>query len=176
MTLESLRGVVGMAFEEATLFSMSVRENLTLGRADATDEEIAEALAIAQAEFVHDLPWGLETRVGEQGLSLSGGQRQRLALARAVLGKPRVLVLDDPLSALDVYTEALVEEALARVLRGTTALIVVHRPSTVALADRVALLADGEIAAVGTHSELLATVPEYRAVLSASADLSEAAR
>ena len=176
LTLHSLRDAVGMAFEEATLFSMSVRENLTLGRADATDEEIAEALAIAQAEFVHDLPWGLETRVGEQGLSLSGGQRQRLALARAVLGKPRVLVLDDPLSALDVYTEALVEEALARVLRGTTALIVVHRPSTVALADRVALLADGEIAAVGTHSELLATVPEYRAVLSASADLSEAAR
>ena len=176
LTLHSLRDAVGMAFEEATLFSMSVRENLTLGRADATDEEIAEALAIAQAEFVHDLPWGLETRVGEQGLSLSGGQRQRLALARAVLGKPRVLVLDDPLSALDVYTEALVEEALARVLRGTTALVVVHRPSTVALADRVALLADGEIAAVGTHSELLATVPEYRAVLSASADLSEAAR
>jgi ATP-binding cassette subfamily B protein len=150
---------------------MSVRENLTLGRPDATEEEIAEALSIAQAEFVHDLPWGLETRVGEQGLSLSGGQRQRLALARAVLGKPRVLVLDDPLSALDVYTEALVEEALARVLHGTTALIVVHRPSTVALADRVALLSDGEIAAVGTHSELMATVPEYRAVLSASADL-----
>jgi ATP-binding cassette, subfamily B, bacterial len=177
LTLGSLRGAVGMAFEEATLFSMSVRENLALGRVDATDAEIAEALAIAQAEFVYDLPWGLETRVGEQGLSLSGGQRQRLALARAVLGKPRVLVLDDPLSALDVYTEALVEEALARVLRGTTALIVVHRPSTVALADRVALLADGEITAVGSHSELLATVPEYRAVLSASAeDLSEASR
>ncbi len=170
LTLDSLRGVVGMAFEEATLFSMSVRENLTLGRPDATEREIAEALAIAQAEFVHELPWGLETRVGEQGLSLSGGQRQRLALARAVLGKPRVLVLDDPLSALDVYTEALVEEALARVLRGTTALIVVHRPSTVALADRVALLADGEIAAVGTHSELMATVPEYRSVLSAQAE------
>jgi ATP-binding cassette, subfamily B, bacterial len=116
---------------------------------------------------VYDLPWGLDTRVGEQGLSLSGGQRQRLALARAVLGKPRVLVLDDPLSALDVHTEALVEEALGRVLTGTTALLVVHRPSTVALADRVALLADGEIAAVGTHSDLLATVPEYRAVLSA---------
>src|SRR2546421_7213051 len=177
LTLTSLRGVVGMAFEEATLFSMSVRENLTLGRPDATEDETAEALAIAQAEFVHELPWGLDTRVGEQGLSLSGGQRQRLALARAVLGKPKVLVLDDPLSALDVYTEALVEDALARVLRGTTALIVVHRPSTVALADRVALLADGEIAAVGTHSELLATVPEYRAVLSASAeDLSEASR
>jgi ATP-binding cassette subfamily B protein len=156
LRLDSLRGIVGVAFEEATLFSMSVRENLTLGRPEATDEEIAEALSVAQAEFVYELPWGLATRVGEQGLSLSGGQRQRLALARAVIGKPRVLVLDDPLSALDVNTEALVEEALARVLRGTTALIVVHRPSTVALAD--------------THSELMATVPEYRAVLSAEAE------
>ncbi len=113
--------------------------------ADAGDDEIATALATAQAEFVYDLPWGLDTRVGEQGLSLSGGQRQRLALARAVIGRPRVLVLDDPLSALDVHTEALVEEALARVLGGTTALVVVHRPSTVALADRVALLEDGTI-------------------------------
>jgi ATP-binding cassette subfamily B protein len=170
MTLGSLRSAVGMAFEEPTLFSMSVRENLTLGRPDATDEEIEEALAVAQAGFVSDLPWGLATRVGEQGLSLSGGQRQRLALARAVLARPKVLVLDDPLSALDVHTEALVEEALARVLHGTTALVVVHRPSTVALADRVALLRDGEIAAVGTHSELLATVPEYRAVLSAASE------
>jgi ATP-binding cassette subfamily B protein len=170
ITLDSLRAVVGVAFEEATLFSMSVRENLTLGRPDATDEEIAEALSVAQADFVHDLPWGLITRVGEQGLSLSGGQRQRLALARAVLGKPRLLVLDDPLSALDVHTEALVEEALARVLAGTTAILVVHRPSTVALADRVALLSGGVITAVGTHSHLLATVPEYRDVLSAAAE------
>jgi ATP-binding cassette subfamily B protein len=169
VTIESLRSVVGVAFEEATLFSMSVRENLTLGRRDATEAEIAEALAIAQAGFVYDLPSGLATRVGEQGLSLSGGQRQRLALARAVLGKPRVLVLDDPLSALDVHTESLVEEALARVLAGTTAILVVHRPSTVALADRVALLSDGVIAAVGTHSSLLATVPAYRDVLSAEA-------
>ena len=168
VTLDSLRSVIGVAFEESTLFSMSVRENLTLGHPDATEDEIAEALAVAQADFVYDLPWGLTTRVGEQGLSLSGGQRQRLALARAVLGKPRLLVLDDPLSALDVHTEALVEEALARVLHGTTAMLVVHRPSTVALADRVALLADGVIAAVGTHSELLATVPAYRDVLSAT--------
>jgi ATP-binding cassette, subfamily B, bacterial len=168
--LGSLRRIVGVAFEEPTLFSMSVRENLTVGRSGASDDDIAEALAVAQADFVHELPWGLDTRVGEQGLSLSGGQRQRLALARAVLGKPRVLVLDDPLSALDVHTEALVEDALRRVLAGTTALLVVHRPSTVALADRVALLRDGEIAAVGTHSELLATVPEYRSVLSAEAD------
>jgi ATP-binding cassette subfamily B protein len=170
VTIDSLRDVVGVAFEEATLFSMSVRENLTLGRPGATDDEVAEALSVAQAEFVYDLPWGLTTRVGEQGLSLSGGQRQRLALARAVIGKPRVLVLDDPLSALDVHTESLVEEALTRVLAGTTAILVVHRPSTVALADRVALLSDGVISAVGTHSELLATVPAYREVLSAASE------
>ncbi|MGN6090303.1 MAG: ABC transporter ATP-binding protein [Actinomycetales bacterium] len=173
LPLATLRRYVSMAFEDATLFSASVRDNLTLGRPDATDEEVAEALAIAQADFVHDLPWGLDTRIGEQGLSLSGGQRQRLALARAVLGRPRVLVLDDPLSALDVHTESLVEEALARVLQGTTALLVVHRPSTVALADRVALLEGGTITAVGTHSELMETVPSYRAVLSQVADLDE---
>ncbi|WP_373324855.1 ABC transporter ATP-binding protein [Actinocatenispora rupis] len=172
-TLDSLRRTVATAFEEPILFSMSVRENLALGRPDATDAELAEALRVAQAEFVYELPWGLDTRVGEQGLSLSGGQRQRLALARAVVSRPKVLVLDDPLSALDVNTEALVEEALARVLAGTTALLVVHRPSTVALADRVALLEDGRITAVGTHSELLATVPSYRAVLSATADEDE---
>jgi ATP-binding cassette, subfamily B, bacterial len=166
--LSSLRRVVSTAFEEPTLFSASVRENVTLGRPDATAEDLAEALRIAQAEFVYELPWGLDTRIGEQGITLSGGQRQRLALARAVLGRPRVLVLDDPLSALDVHTEALVEEALARVLADTTALLVVHRPSTVALADRVALLSGGRIAATGSHTELLATVPEYRAVLSAT--------
>jgi len=170
LRLDSLRRLVSTAFEDPTLFSASVRENLTLGRPDASDDEVAEALRIAQAEFVHDLPWGLDTRIGEQGLSLSGGQRQRLALARAVLGRPRVLVLDDPLSALDVHTEALVEEALARVLTGTTALLVVHRPSTVALADRVALLEGGTITAIGTHSELMTTVPSYREVLSAVAE------
>jgi ATP-binding cassette subfamily B protein len=169
-TLASLRTLVSTAFEEATLFSASVRENLTFGRPNATDEEVAEALEIAQADFVHDLPWGMATRIGELGLSLSGGQRQRLALARAVLGRPSVLVLDDPLSALDVHTEALVEEALRRVLAGTTALLVVHRPSTVALADRVALLQDGTIVATGTHHELMETVPAYRAVLSQDAE------
>jgi ATP-binding cassette subfamily B protein len=170
LKLDNLRDLIGVAFEEPTLFSMSVRENLTLGRPEATDEEVAEAISIAQADFVYALPWSLDTRVGEQGLSLSGGQRQRLALARAVLGRPRLLILDDPLSALDVHTEALVEEALASVLRRSTALIVVHRPSTVALADRVALLHDGVITHTGTHSELLATVPAYRAVLSAEAE------
>ncbi len=170
LRLGSLRQIVAMGFEEPILFSASVRENLMLGVADAGDAEIATALEVAKAEFVLDLPWGLDTRIGEQGLSLSGGQRQRLALARAVLARPRVLVLDDPLSALDVHTEALVEEALARVLHGTTGLVVVHRPSTLALADRVALLEDGTISAVGTHHELLASVPAYRSILSQDPD------
>jgi ATP-binding cassette subfamily B protein len=175
LPLTQLRQVVATAFEEPTLFSVSARENLTLGRPDATEDEVREALHIAQADFVHDLPWGLDTRLGEQGLTLSGGQRQRLALARAVLGRPRVLVLDDPLSALDIHTEALVEQALRRILRSTTALVVAHRASTVLLADRVALLAGGTIVAVGTHSELLATVPAYRDLLAQESDLEEVA-
>src|SRR3954449_9735275 len=169
-SLEELRSLVATAFEEPTLFSMSARENLTLGRADATEEEIEEALQIAQADFVHELPWGLDTRVGEQGMSLSGGQRQRLALARAVLAQPKVLVLDDTLSALDVHTEKLVEEALRRVLAATTGLVVAHRASTVLLADRVALLQDGTITHVGQHRELLTNVPAYRELLAADSD------
>ena len=172
LRLDQLRHAVTTAFEEATLFSASVRENLALGRAGITDGDVAEAIDVAQADFVYELPFGLDTRIGEQGLSLSGGQRQRLALARAVLGRPRVLVLDDPLSALDVHTEAQVEAALRRVLATTTALVVAHRPSTVLLADRVALLDDGRLAAVGTHHELLDTVPGYRLLLAQSAELS----
>ena len=161
-----LRRHIAMAFEDAILFSASVRDNILLGRPEAGEDELAEALAIAQADFVYSLPDGLDTVIGEEGLSLSGGQRQRLALARAVAAKPNVLVLDDPLSALDVDTEALVEAALRRVLASTTALIVAHRPSTVALADRVALLENGRITAVGTHSELLASSRHYRFVIS----------
>src|SRR5262249_56645470 len=116
------------------LFSASVHENLVMGRPISSDTALRRAIEVARAEFVWDLPWGLETRVGEQGYSLSGGQRQRLALARAVLGSPRVLVLDVALSAVDVHTEREIEEALAAVLDGVTALLVVHRPSTVALA------------------------------------------
>jgi ATP-binding cassette subfamily B protein len=173
LPLEQLRTVVATAFEDATLFSMSVRENLTLGRPEASDADVDEALRVAQAQFVHDLPWGLATRIGEQGLSLSGGQRQRLALARAVLGRPSVLILDDPLSALDVHTEALVEQALRDVLAETTALVVAHRASTVLLADRVALLSGGRITAVGRHSDLLAEVPAYRNLLAQDSELAE---
>jgi ATP-binding cassette subfamily B protein len=175
LELGHLRQLVATAFEEPTLFSMSARENLTLGRDPdsdpASDAEIEQALEIAQAGFVHELPWGLDTRIGEQGMALSGGQRQRLALARAVLARPRILVLDDTLSALDVHTEKLVEEALQRVLADTTGLIVAHRASTVLLADRVALLQDGRITHVGDHRELLATVPAYRDLLGSDADL-----
>jgi ATP-binding cassette, subfamily B, bacterial len=167
LSLVSLRTAVASAFDDPTLFSMSVRENLTLGRPDASDADVQQALEVAQAQFANDLPWGLETRVGEQGMSLSGGQRQRLALARAVLAKPAILVLDDTLSALDVHTEALVEEALRNVLSETTGIVVAHRASTVMLADQVALLQNGTITHVGTHQELLADVPEYRHLLAA---------
>ncbi|WP_405890008.1 ABC transporter ATP-binding protein/permease [Streptomyces sp. NBC_00133] len=167
MPRERLRELVSVAFEEPTLFSASVGENVLMGTGESAGEaELERALDIAQAGFVGSLPQGFDTQVGEQGLSLSGGQRQRLALARAVVGRPRFLVLDDPLSALDVHTEALVEAALRRVLEDTTALVVAHRPSTVMLADRVALLSQGRIAAVGTHQELLRTNAEYAWLMS----------
>ncbi|KQS17176.1 ABC transporter ATP-binding protein [Frigoribacterium sp. Leaf186] len=176
LTREELRRHIGMAFEDATLFSTSVRENVMLGRPDLVDDPaeadrvMREALDIAQADFVERLPDGVDTRVGEEGLSLSGGQRQRLALARAIAARPAVLVLDDPLSALDVDTEARVEAGLRRVLASTTSLIVAHRPSTVTLADRVALLENGRVTAVGRHSDLLAANEHYRYVISSLDD------
>ncbi|MDX3351759.1 ABC transporter ATP-binding protein [Streptomyces sp. ME01-24h] len=166
LTRSTLRSLVATAFEEPTLFSASVRENVLMGAPDADETDLLRALQIAQCDFVHKLPRGADTQVGEQGLSLSGGQRQRLALARAVVGRPRFLVLDDPLSALDVHTEALVEAALRQVLATTTALVVAHRPSTVMLADRVALLSEGRVTAVGTHQELLSCSAAYRRLMS----------
>ncbi|MGV9313835.1 ABC transporter ATP-binding protein [Streptomyces sp. NPDC003691] len=182
MPRERLRALVSVAFEEPTLFSATVAENVLMGTG-GTDSRgtggtaadgpepgppgaLDRALGIAQADFVPSLPRGADTEVGEQGLTLSGGQRQRLALARAVAARPRFLVLDDPLSALDVHTEARVEAALRHVLKDTTALVVAHRPSTVMLADRVALLSGGRIAAVGTHHELLRTSAEYAWLMS----------
>jgi ATP-binding cassette subfamily B protein len=180
LSLPALRGAVAVAFEDPTLFSMSVEENLRLGRPDAADDEVRRAVDIAAAQFVYELPFGLQTRIGEQGMSLSGGQRQRLALARAILARPRVLVLDDTLSALDVHTEAVVTEALREALAGVTAIVVAHRASTVLLADRVALLdwADGgdgpaTVTHVGTHEELLAGVPRYRYLLAADNELDD---
>jgi ATP-binding cassette subfamily B protein len=184
LSLPALRQAVATAFEDPTLFSMSVAENLKLGRGrenPATDAQMAQAIQVAAADFVYDLPFGLDTRIGEQGMSLSGGQRQRLSLARALLAAPSILVLDDTLSALDVHTEAVVTEALRRVLRtreangqgSVTGLVVANRASTVLLADRVALIEDGTITRVGTHAELLSDAPEYRYLLAADDDLDE---
>jgi ATP-binding cassette subfamily B protein len=170
LTVNSLRRHVGFAFEEPSLFSASVRENLLMGKPDATEDEVRAALEVAQADFAFDLPWGLDTRIGEQGLSLSGGQRQRLALARAIIGRPRVLVLDDPLSAVDVHTEAAAQAALRPLLEDCTVFVVVHRPSTVALAHRSLLLEEGRLVAIGTHHRLLESEPRYRAVLSEDAE------
>ena len=173
LTVTSLRRHVGFAFEEPSLFSASVRENLLMGKPDATEDEVLAALEVAQAGFALDLPWGLDTRIGEQGLSLSGGQRQRLALARAIIGRPRLLVLDDPLSAVDVHTEAAAQAALRPLLEGCTVFIVVHRPSTVALADRSILLDGGRLVASGAHHDLLESEPRYRAVLSEASSVEE---
>ncbi|MGY4711033.1 ABC transporter ATP-binding protein [Mycolicibacterium sp. CBM1] len=177
LSLNALRESVATAFEDPTLFSMSAAENLRLGRPEATDDDLARAIEISAAQFVYDLPYGLQTRIGEQGMSLSGGQRQRLSLARAILAAPRILVLDDTLSALDVHTEAAVTAALRRVLGEVTAVVVAHRASTVLLADKVALLdtvdGAGTITHVGTHAELLAGVPGYRYLLAADDELDD---
>jgi ATP-binding cassette subfamily B protein len=180
LSLAALRKAVATAFEDPTLFSMSVAENLALGRSPedpATEDQLGQAIDIAAAQFVYDLPFGLDTRIGEQGMSLSGGQRQRLSLARAILAAPKILVLDDTLSALDVHTEAVVEAALRRVLHSVTGIVVAHRASTVLLADKVALLGKvdgyGTITHIGTHAELLAGVPQYRYLLAADDDLDD---
>jgi len=176
VTRHDLRGAVAVAFEDPILFSASVRDNVLMGvpaerLAEMSEAETTEvlrtALDVASAGFVDRLPHGVDTMIGEEGMSLSGGQRQRVALARAIVGRPRVLVLDDPLSALDVATEAAVTAGLRRVLATTTTLVVAHRTSTVALADRVAVLEDGRITGVGRHADLLATHPHYRYVLTA---------
>ncbi|WP_404286495.1 ABC transporter ATP-binding protein [Glutamicibacter arilaitensis] len=173
--LEELRQEIAVAFEDTTLFSNSVRENVLLGAPanyDPAQREqlLAQSLDVAQAQFVYQLPQGVDTLIGEEGLSLSGGQRQRLALARAIAARPRILVLDDPLSALDVRTEEAVTSKLREVLGGTTTLVVAHRPSTVMLADRVALLRDGRIDAIGSHTHLLSTNEHYRYVIASLDD------
>ena len=160
-----LRCAVAVAFDEPVLFSGTLADNVTMG-AEADQARLLGALRSVRAEeFVADLPAGTGTRVGENGMSLSGGQRQRIALARVMVGRPRVVVLDDPLSALDVRTEARIHDALREVLAATTAVVVAHRPSTALLADRVVLLAGGRVAAVGTHEELLRTSARYAALM-----------
>ncbi|MHB8671004.1 MAG: ABC transporter ATP-binding protein [Acidimicrobiales bacterium] len=176
VSLSSLRSQIGVVFDEPVLFSASVWDNIAFGDPNASDEDVRRAAAAAgAARFIENLPEGYDTRVGEEGFSLSGGQRQRLALARALLFRPRILVLDDPLSSVDVKTEAEIEENLATLLRGRTTLLIAHRPSTVSMADRVVLLEQGRVTASGTHAELLASEAGYRQVLAAELDLDEMA-
>jgi len=166
LRLADVRRTVALVFEETFLFSESVRENIRVGRPDAGDDEVRRAAELAgAAAFVDRLPEGYDTILGERGFSLSGGQRQRIAIARAILADPAVLVLDDATSAVDATKEHEIRAALAEVMRGRTTLVIAHRPATIALADRVAVLEGGRIVEEGTHSELLNRSPRYRALL-----------
>ena len=166
LTIASLRRNVGMVFDEAQLFSISVRDNIAFGADNPTDEQVREAAIAAQAlEFIEALPEGFDTIVGEQGLSLSGGQRQRVCLARALLANPSVLILDDATSALDVRTEASVFEALRKSAANRTTILIANRPSTISLASRVVVFEHGRIVDDGTHTELLERCNPYRALM-----------
>jgi ATP-binding cassette, subfamily B, bacterial len=166
LRLADVRRAVALVFEETFLFSESVRENIRFGRPDADDVDVERAAALAGAtEFISQLPEGYDTVLGERGFSLSGGQRQRIAIARAILADPAVLVLDDATSAVDATKEHEIRAALAEVMRGRTTLVIAHRPATIALADRVAVLEAGRIVEEGTHEELLRGSARYRALL-----------
>ncbi|MFC9191346.1 ABC transporter ATP-binding protein [Streptomyces cyaneofuscatus] len=166
LTQASLRAAIGLVPEDSFLFSDTVRSNIAYGFPDATQEQIEQAARAAQAHgFISALPDGYDTTVGEHGLTLSGGQRQRVALARAILTDPRLLLLDDATSAVDARVEHEIHEALKQVMEGRTTLLIAHRRSTLQLADRIAVLDGGKLAAIGTHAELERTSPLYRRLL-----------
>jgi ATP-binding cassette subfamily B protein len=169
--IDELRRSIGIVFEETFLFNDTVANNIAFADPDADDEDIHRAARLAGAhEFVADLPDGYRTEIGERGFSLSGGQRQRLAIARAILADPRVLILDDATSSVDPTKEHEIRDALGEVMRNRTTIVIAHRPATIALADRVVLLDRGRIVAEGTHEGLLATSDAYRRVLASAAE------
>jgi ATP-binding cassette subfamily B protein len=169
LRLRKLRKAVGIVFEDTFLFSDTIASNIAFADPDASLEAIVRAARLAgAAEFIEALPDGYDTRIGERGFSLSGGQRQRLAIARAILADPRVLILDDATSSVDPTKEHEIRDALTEVMRGRTTIVIAHRPATIALADRVVLISRGRIVADGTHASLLASSPEYREVLAAA--------
>jgi ABC-type multidrug transport system fused ATPase/permease subunit len=165
VTLKSLRRAIGVVSQDPFLFSATIRENIAFGVGDATDEEIERAAELAQArEFIERLPDGYDTMIGERGITLSGGQRQRLAIARALIVDPRVLILDDATASVDATTEARIRLGLREAMKGRTTLIIAHRLSTIALADELVVLEEGRIVARGTHDELIGTSRVYREI------------
>ena len=163
--MKNLRSHIGISLQEAVLFSGTIRDNIRYGNPDASDEELVEAAKIAQAhEFITSFPQGYDTLVGQRGVNLSGGQKQRIAIARALLIKPKILILDDSTSAVDVETEAELEKALEALMEDTTSFIVAQRISTVLKADKILVLDNGRIAAVGSHDELIDTSPIYHEI------------
>jgi ATP-binding cassette subfamily B protein len=163
--LGSLRRQIGIVMQETTLFSGTIRENIAFGKSDATDEDIEWAARSARAdEFIARLPRGLDTRVGERGVSLSGGQKQRVAIARALLMDPRILILDEFTSAVDAATEGLIRAALVELMRGRTTFVIAHRLSTVRAADVILVLQNGRLVDSGTHDELLESSEVYRQI------------
>jgi ABC-type multidrug transport system fused ATPase/permease subunit len=161
----SLRREVAVVSDDAFLFSASLRDNIAYARPEAGDDEVvAAALRAGLGGLLDDLPDGLDTIVGERGLTLSGGQRQRVAIARALLAEPRILILDDATSSVDATTESQIKRALGEVMEGRTTFVIAHRLSTIALADEVVVLEDGRVAAQGTHRELLEQSPLYREI------------
>ncbi len=166
LSLSSLRANVGVVTDEPFLFSVSIRDNIAYGLPDATDVQVEAAARAARAhDFILELPEGYDTVIGERGYTLSGGQRQRVAIARTLLVNPPVLILDDATSAVDVHVEAEIYAALRELLRDRTTIVIAHRVSTIALAERIILLDEGRVAATGTHAQLLATSPLYSTVL-----------